>query len=160
MAGEIKRRSFSILLAVVAMGLITTVYLADHKITSPDLSPKPSTFDPDKDPSFYKVLLSGTLNDTAARATVYWNSSTQDLYLDANKLQPAGNGKQLELWAIQNGKFVPLGTFDPPLDELKQMKGISGASAFAVTIETAGGREVPTLETMQVIGSVVLKTRR
>lgn len=47
------------------------------------------------------------------------------------------------------------GVFDNDFSGLRKMKEIGSApSMFAVTIEPRGGRETPTLETMQVAGYV------
>ena len=48
-----------------------------------------------------------------------------------------------------------MGVFDENFSGLLKMKNVSGAQAFAVTIEPRGGKETPSLETMQVIGNIV-----
>ena len=63
---------------------------------------------------------------------------------------------QYQLWAIIDGKPVDAGVFDNNFKGLLKMKDVgTGAATFAVTIEPRGGRQTPTLETMQVAGNVV-----
>jgi len=89
-------------------------------------------------------------------AYVYWNGSTQEVYLDIQNMKELAQENQYQLWAIIDGKPVDAGVFDGNLTGLVKMKGIgTGAAAFAVTIEPRGGKASPTLETMQVVGNVV-----
>jgi anti-sigma-K factor RskA len=64
--------------------------------------------------------------------------------------------KQYQLWAIIDGKPVDAGVFDGNVASLIKMKAItSGVTTFAVTVEPRGGKESPSLETMQVAGNVI-----
>jgi anti-sigma-K factor RskA len=106
--------------------------------------------------SFTRVVMKGTANDKDALASVYWNSSTEEVYLSVQKLKEISTSNQFQLWAIVNGKPVDAGVFDlNNVAGLLKMKKITGAAAFAVTVEPRGGKDQPTLETMQVVGSVV-----
>ncbi len=105
--------------------------------------------------AFTRVVMKGTTNDTNALASVYWNPTTQEVYLSIQQLKEVSKENQFQLWAIVNGKPVDAGVFDLNFAGLLKMKNINGAAAFAVTIEPRGGKEAPTLETMQVVGSVV-----
>ncbi|CAN5275636.1 hypothetical protein BH09BAC3_BH09BAC3_21590 [soil metagenome] len=106
--------------------------------------------------AFTRVVMKGTANDTNALASVYWNSSTQEVFLSIQQLKAISQENQFQLWAIVNGKPVDAGVFDSNFAGLLKMKNINGAVAFAVTVEPRGGKENPTLETMQVIGSVTI----
>lgn len=107
--------------------------------------------------SFTKVIMKGTANDQNALASVYWNPATQEVYLSVQKLKEISRDNQFQLWAIVNGKPVDAGVFDlNTVAGLIKMKNINGAAAFAVTVEPRGGKDAPTLETMQVVGSVVV----
>jgi anti-sigma-K factor RskA len=106
--------------------------------------------------AFTRVIMKGTANDPIALASVYWNPSTQEVYLSVQKLKEISSSNQFQLWAIVNGKPVDAGVFDLTNGAgLLKMKDIVGAAAFAVTVEPRGGKDQPTLETMQVVGSVV-----
>ncbi len=104
--------------------------------------------------AFQKVVMKGTANDPSALATVYWNASTEEVFLSIQNLQSLAAEQQFQLWAIVDGQPVDAGVFDQVNNGLVKMKMIKGAAAFAVTIEPRGGQSSPTLGTMQVIGSV------
>ena len=71
-----------------------------------------------------------------------------DLNLPAND-----QAHQYQLWAIVAGKPVDLGVFDKTTDssDMKIMKSIASAQAFAVTLEPRGGSVNPTMNQMMVI---------
>lgn len=106
--------------------------------------------------SYTRVVLNGTDNSPDSKATVYWNKSTQDVYLSIKGLKALSQDQQYQLWAIIDGKPVDAGVFDlNNSGMLVQLKSTNpNAVAFAVTIEPRGGSENPSLETMQVIGNV------
>jgi anti-sigma-K factor RskA len=107
--------------------------------------------------AFTKVVMKGTANDLNARASVYWNPSTQEAYISIQYLKDISRENQFQLWAIVKGKTVDVGVFDKNFTGLLKMKNVEGATAFAVTIEPRGGKENPTMETMQVIGPLPLR---
>lgn len=104
--------------------------------------------------SFTKVVMKGTDKDKNALASIYWNSSTKEVYLSIQQLKEISKENQFQLWAIVNGKPVDAGVFNSNFAGLLRMKNITGATAFAVTIEPRGGKESPSMETMQVLGIV------
>ena len=61
---------------------------------------------------------------------------------------------QYQLWALVAGKPVDLGVFDSDTTsrDMKEMKSITLADAFAVTLEKRGGSPTPTMDEMMVIG--------
>jgi len=107
-------------------------------------------------PDFKRVVMKGTDNAPNATAHIYWNEKSNEVYLNAQSLQALAQESQYQLWAIIDGKPVDAGVFDGnPKEALLKMKNIAGAAAFAVTVEPRGGKESPTLSTMQVVGNVV-----
>jgi anti-sigma-K factor RskA len=108
------------------------------------------------DPAFTRVIMSGTPNATEAKAYVYWNEQSNEVYLSLQNMRELSQEHQYQLWAIIDGEPVDAGVFDGNLAGLLQMKDIGkGAAAFAVTVETRGGKPSPSLETVQVQGNVV-----
>jgi|SRR6267378_6182150 len=107
--------------------------------------------------AFTKVVMKGTANDLSALASVYWNASTHEVYISIQNLKDISRENQFQLWAIVKGKMVDVGVFDKNFTGLLKMKNVEGAAAFAVTIEPRGGKESPTMETMQVIGPLPLR---
>ena len=107
-------------------------------------------------PAFNRVVMKGTANAPDALASVYWNESTQEVYLSVQQMKELAQENQYQLWAIIDGKPVDAGVFDANFDGLLKMKAVqAGAATFAVTVEPRGGKQTPTLETMQAAGNVV-----
>lgn len=106
------------------------------------------------DPAYHKIALKGTDNAPDALAHLYWNPSSEDVYLDIRNLKTLSADNQYQLWAIIDGQPVDAGVFNANEKGLLKMREISNASAFAITIEPKGGSTNPTMETMQVIGTV------
>lgn len=57
-----------------------------------------------------------------------------------------------QLWAIVAGKPIDLGVFnaDTTSKDMKEMKDVELASAFAVTLEKRGGSLTPSMDEMMV----------
>jgi anti-sigma-K factor RskA len=105
-------------------------------------------------PAFKRVVMKGTENAPDAMAYVYWNESTNEVYLSIQNMRTLATENQYQLWAIVDGKPVDAGVFDSTVAGLLQMKSLAGAATFAVTIEPRGGKPAPSLETLQVIGNI------
>lgn len=103
-------------------------------------------------PAFKRIVMNGTDNAPDAMAYVYWNETTKEVYLDIQKMRELSQDNQYQLWAIIDGKPVDAGVFDVANGLVKMKGGGYGVAAFAVTVESRGGKPTPTLETMQVIG--------
>lgn len=127
---------------------------SDYNVVNQKLDKIQSDFGIIESTAFSKVVMKGTDKDKNALASVYWNPATQEVYLSIQQLKVISKENQFQLWAIVDGKPVDAGVFDLNLAGLIKMKNITGASAFAVTIEPRGGKVSPTMETMQVIGAV------
>lgn len=108
-------------------------------------------------PSVKKVMMSTTRRDhPESKAIVFWNASSQEVYLSVNSLPEPAADQQYQLWAIVNNRPIDAGVFDTG-DKAKgfqKMKGIATAQYFAVTLEKKGGNPTPTLTAMHVIGKV------
>ncbi|RAW02682.1 anti-sigma factor [Pseudochryseolinea flava] len=107
-------------------------------------------------PDFQRVAMtSPAAVPDGSLATVYWNKNTNEVYLDVQSLKEISQENQFQLWAIIDNKPVDAGVFDADMSGLIKMKKVAnGAAMFAVTIEPRGGKESPTLSTMQVAGKV------
>ncbi len=108
-------------------------------------------------PDFRTVAMPGVEASPGSLAYVYWNQSSDQVYLKVNTLPDTPANKQYQLWAIVEGKPVSAGVFDvdgATPQRLVQMQNIENASAFAVTLEPEGGSASPTLEAMVVQGAV------
>lgn len=109
--------------------------------------------------AYTKVLMKGTANEPEALASIYWNASSEEVYLSIQELKGISKDNQFQLWAIVDGKPVDAGVFDSDFSGLLKMKNIKGAVAFAVTVEPRGGKPAPTLETMRVMGAVAVPAK-
>lgn len=107
--------------------------------------------------AFRPVELKGTPKAPEALARVYYNTQTKAVFVDVRNLPALPEGKQYQLWALDNGKPVDAGVLASATaagDSIQQMKDIASAQAFAVTVEDAGGAASPTLSTMTVVGNI------
>lgn len=93
-------------------------------------------------------------NGKPNNATVFWNADNKDVYVSVKDLPEPPANKQLQLWAIENGKPVDAGVVDLQCKGICKMKNILKAQAFAITIEPIGGNPTPTLSQLMVIGNV------
>lgn len=106
-----------------------------------------------KNPDFIAITMKGLPISPASSSVVYWDKDNGDLYVNANNLPAPGPGKQYQLWALKDGKPIDAGVFDIN-GNIQQMKHISEADAFAVTLEPVGGSVAPTLEQLYVFAGV------
>ncbi|WP_019947348.1 anti-sigma factor [Hymenobacter aerophilus] len=107
--------------------------------------------------SFKAVELKGTPKAPEALARVYYNASTKAVYVDVRNLPALPEGKQYQLWALDNGQPVDAGMLNTDTatgDSIQQMKNIASAQAFAMTVEDIGGKPAPTMSTLTVIGNI------
>jgi anti-sigma-K factor RskA len=126
---------------------------SDYNVVNQRLDKIENDFNVVSSSAFSKVTMKGTDNAPDALADIYWNASTEEVYLSIQNLRDLSQEQQFQLWAIIDGQPVDAGTFNLT-DGLLKMKNIAGAAAFAVTIEPKGGSVNPSLETMQVVGNV------
>jgi anti-sigma-K factor RskA len=126
----------------------------DYNVVNEKLDKIQNDFSIIENTDFTKIVMNGTANAPEALASVYWNPKSEEVFLSIQNLKELSQANQFQLWAIVDGKPVDAGVFDGSIDGLLKMKPISGAVAFAVTIEPRGGKASPTLETMQVMGGL------
>ncbi|HEX8428313.1 anti-sigma factor [Hymenobacter sp.] len=110
-----------------------------------------------RDERFRHVTLAGTPAAPTAKARVLYNPATRAVYVDVRSLPKPPAGKQYQLWALDQGKPVDAGVLAAATaagEELQQMKDITSAQAFAMTVENIGGSPTPTLSTMTVVGNI------
>ena len=107
----------------------------------------------------YKVIrLKGTPKAADARMSVAWSPVKKKVIIDMANLNMPENDKehQYQLWALVAGKPVDLGVFDKNAGDtvnMKEMKSIGTADAFAVTLEPRGGSINPTMSELMVVGA-------
>jgi anti-sigma-K factor RskA len=110
-----------------------------------------------RDTTFKLLKLKGTAKMPSAQMTVAWSPVKKKVMIDmvGMKLPANDASHQYQLWALVNGKPVDLGVFDKAEADsvdMKLMKPVDLAAAFAVTLEPRGGSVNPTMSEMMVIG--------
>jgi anti-sigma-K factor RskA len=109
-----------------------------------------------RDPSFKLLKLQGTAKAPASVVTLAFSPTKKKVMIDMGNIKLPENDKdhQYQLWALVGGKPVDLGVFDAKTDSanMKEMKSIALADAFAVTLEPRGGSVNPTMDQMMVLG--------
>jgi len=103
------------------------------------------------------VVLNGMGVAPTAAAKIFWMKNTGEVYIDASNLPDVPTDKQLQLWAIVDGKPVDAGMIITSSSgaklKIQKMKTFSSAvQAFAITIEKKGGSPAPTMDQMVVMG--------
>ncbi len=108
-----------------------------------------------QNPNVKMASMKGMPISPASFATVFWDTTTHDVYLLVNNLPVPASDKQYQLWALLNGQPVDLGVFDIKKEKLLiQAKNTQGAEAFAITLENKGGSPRPTMEKLYVMGKL------
>jgi anti-sigma-K factor RskA len=110
-----------------------------------------------RDTSYKLIHLKGTAKTPSSVVTVAFSPGQKKVVIDMANMKMPENDKehQYQLWALVGGKPVDLGVFDAKRDtitDIKEMKSIASADAFAVTLEPRGGSVNPTMDQMMVLG--------
>lgn len=115
-----------------------------------------------KDPNTMVVNMVGTDQTPQSSANIYWDSTSNDVYLVVKNMPKLPSDKQYQLWSLingQDGNLQPtsLGLFDI-LDKnvVLKMKNTQKADAFAITIENRGNTGGPNLKQLQNMGKTKL----
>lgn len=102
------------------------------------------------------VGLGGTNNSPKSFATVYWDTTSHDVYLLVNNLPKPASDEQYQLWAIMNGQPQDMGFIEITEKALRfyRMKNAQAAQAFAITLEKKDGNPAPDLTKIYVMGNL------
>jgi anti-sigma-K factor RskA len=110
-----------------------------------------------QNPNIKMAALEGTQNSPQSFVTVYWDSTSKDVFLMINNLPQPASDKQYQLWALLNGQPIDLGVFEMKKDKMLpiiQMKNAQNVQAFAITLGKKGGNSSPTMDAMFVKGNL------
>lgn len=106
------------------------------------------------------VVLNGIGVAPNAVAKIFWMKNTGEVYIDPSNLPDVPSDKQLQLWAIVDGKPVDAGMIVTANNgqkfKIQKMKSFGKVDAFAITIEKKGGSPAPTMDQMVVMGKPTL----
>jgi anti-sigma-K factor RskA len=108
------------------------------------------------DPNVAVVNMVGT----KSAASVYWDSTSTNVYLVVKNMPELPSDKQYQLWALLgNEQPKSLGLFDIKGTDKKfflKMDNVQKADAFAITIENRGNTGGPNLQQLQNMGKTKL----
>jgi anti-sigma-K factor RskA len=106
------------------------------------------------------IPLSGQVVAPTAKAKIYWNKQTQAVYVDASGLPEPPEGKVYQIWSLKlQPQLTPtsiglLSNFQTNESKIFAVDKTSGAEAFGITLEPAGGSKSPTMEQLYTLGKV------
>jgi anti-sigma-K factor RskA len=106
------------------------------------------------------VSLTGQAAAPMAKAKIYWNKQTQLVYVDASGLPKPPDGKVYQIWSMKlQPQLTPtsiglLTNFQANESKIFAIDKTSGAEAFGITLEPAGGSKSPTMEQLYTLGKV------
>ncbi len=105
------------------------------------------------------VALGGQAVSPESAAKVYWNQNTQTVYVDAAGLPEPPEGFVYQVWSLKLDPLTPtsiglLDDFKGNDSRLFAVSNTSGAEAFGITLEPAGGSVSPNLEQLYTLGKV------
>ncbi|HLG38132.1 MAG TPA: anti-sigma factor [Chitinophagaceae bacterium] len=109
-----------------------------------------------KDPTITPVAMYGVGIHSICRCTMFWDKKTGKLYIMIHHLPLSSSSKDYQLWAMVDGKPVSVGIIQ---DEIRgrfiEMQNVPpGSIAFTVTLEKAGGSDIPTEEETYLKGQI------
>jgi anti-sigma-K factor RskA len=101
-----------------------------------------------QNPNVKMAAMTGLEASPQSFATVYWDTTSKDVYLLINNLPKPASDKQYQLWALLDGKPLDAGMIENEYfiqqnELLIHMKHMQGAQAFAITLEKKGGSPTP-----------------
>jgi len=107
------------------------------------------------DPNVTVVNMVGTQAAPKSSASIFWDSTSTNVFLVVRNMPKLPTEQQYQLWALIDGKPSDLGVFDASNEKvILKMKNTKKAQAFAITIEQKGGSPSPTLQKMQSLGKM------
>jgi anti-sigma-K factor RskA len=141
-----------------------SLYTKNQKLTNDNNSyvARIASFEKDMNaiqtPSVKMVSLKGLEGAPDALTTVYWDSTSHNVYLLINNLPAPASDKQYQIWALLDGRPIDLGLieneyFVQQKTLLVRAQNVEKAQAFAITLEKKGGNPTPQGQ-MMVLGNL------
>jgi len=112
------------------------------------------------DPNVTVVNMKG-MTPAAPSASIYWDTTSADVYLLVKNMPQLTSEKQYQLWSLIDsaGKLQPtsLGLFDGGKEKMFfKVQNAQHADAFAITIEKTGNTGPPDYKQLQTMGKTKL----
>jgi len=94
-----------------------------------------------------------------AFAKIIWNQENQTVYVDAIGLPEPPEGMVYQIWSLKLNPLTPtsiglLDNFTTNQEKIFKVDATTGAEAFGITLEPAGGSVSPTMEQLYTLGVV------
>ena len=106
------------------------------------------------------IQLAGQAIAPTAKAKIYWNKTSQIVFVDASGLPEPPEGTEYQIWSLKlSPTLVPtsLGTlsaFKANDSKIFAVASTTGAEGFGITLEPKGGSPTPTMEQLYTLGKV------
>lgn len=138
----------------IALSLEMNKMKADQQLQADLVSEYRSSKAMMADTGIQTIVMHTVLPGHPMAATLYWSKGNGEAYVAMDALPKPPKGMQYQLWVIQNGKPVSMGTLpddmaNTPLMQKVGMQVMAG-EAFAISLEKRGGNPTPT--TVYVVG--------
>jgi anti-sigma-K factor RskA len=101
--------------------------------------------------SNYMVVSMKSMKGDPSSASVFWDSTSTNVYMVVKNMPKLPSKKQYQLWALIDNatKPISLGQFEGGEMLMLKMDGVKKADAFAITIEEKGNAGGPNLKELQ-----------
>jgi len=124
-----------------------------------DLAVKENLLNVLRDRNIISIPLGGQGDFANTYAKVYWNKADNSIYLDAQGLPNAPEGKVWQVWSLTLNPLTPtsLGTienFNSDDNKIFEIANNNESQAFGITLEPAGGSATPTMDQLYTLGVV------
>ncbi len=124
-----------------------------------DLATKDNLLKVLRDRDIISIALGGQGDYADSYAKVYWNKSDNSIYLDAQGLPNAPEGKVWQVWSLKLNPLTPtslgiIDDFNTDDNKIFNIENPYDSQAFGITLEPAGGSESPTMEQLYTLGVV------
>ncbi|NDP27712.1 MAG: anti-sigma factor [Flavobacterium sp.] len=106
------------------------------------------------------INLGGQAVSPKSSAKIYWNKETEVVFVDASGLPEPPKGMVYQIWSLKlQPQLTPtsiglLSNFTANKEKIFAVEKTSGAEAFGITLEPAGGSQSPTMEQLYTLGKV------
>lgn len=106
-----------------------------------------------------QIALAGQTVAPEAKAKIYWNKFSKEVYVDATDLPTPPQGMEYQIWSLKMNPLTPtsigmLIDFKDNETKLFAVKSTDSAEAFGITLEPKGGSLTPTMEQLYSLGKV------
>lgn len=113
-----------------------------------------------RDENKTKVVLAGQVISPTSYAKVYFDSKTNEVFVDASGLPKPPDGMVYQLWSLKMNPLTPtsLGLLKDYNSNNSKMFAVSNtgdaeAEGFGITLEPAGGSKIPTMDQLYALGT-------